>query len=267
MSWEAGDTLPLPVQVAGTKRRRRRRLVIALAIVLVVVVLLVVAAIVGERIFRSTAEKQIGQTIQTQLPKGLSGKVDAKILGSGSVILQWLHGSFDEVSLSTRDLKVDGGDASATILVQKLPTSGTGTIPSASGTLTISQAAVDAIAPLAGQDVGKPVLGDGTISTSVVRKVLGIPITVDVTLATSLQGQHIHLDPTDARLKSGFIDLPGTTLLHLLLPNGISVCAAQYLPIGVTLDQLTVTKGDATLDLSAKDLDLAAAQSGKTGHC
>ncbi len=99
------------------------------------------------------------------------------------------------------------------------------------------------------------------------RTVLGVPITVEVTLVPSVQGKTVHLDPTKATLKSGPLSVPGTTIISTLLPNGISVCAAKYLPPTVRLTDIAVHPGSATLDLTADHLDLAGLQRGATGSC
>jgi hypothetical protein len=97
--------------------------------------------------------------------------------------------------------------------------------------------------------------------------VLGIPITVDVTLVPSVRGKYVHLAPTKATLRSGQISVPGTTLIHTLLPDGISVCAAKYLPPTVRLTAIDVHDGSATLGLVADHLDLDGLQKGATGSC
>ncbi|HEY8317190.1 MAG TPA: DUF2993 domain-containing protein [Amnibacterium sp.] len=259
------DTLPLPVQRAPRKRRHPVRTT-ALIVLLVLVVLAVVALVVGDGIFRGYAEGRIDHSVQQSLPKGVTGTVHSKIEG-GSAIQQYLHGSFDDVLLTSNDLKIEGGDASAKIRVHGLPVNGSGTVQHATGSLTISQAALKNLAPLEQAQATAPQLGDGTVATSVQRTVLGVPITVDVTLAPSVQGKYVHLEPTKATLKSGVISVPGTTLIKTLLPNGISVCAAKYLPPTVHLDAIDVRSGSATLNLTADHLDLGGLQQGATGSC
>lgn len=265
----AADTLPLPVVAphaggAPTKRRRRRR--VGWIVAGIVVVALAGAAVAGEFVFRAVATAQVAKTVEQSLPSGVTGSVHAR-LGGTSVLWQWLHGSFDDVTLTTSDLKINGGAASASVHVQGLPTTDSGTVRSATGTLTVSQATVRSLEPLKAADVGEPTLGDGSISTSLQRTVLGIPITVGVTLTPSLAGDTIHLKPVKAQLTSGFVSVPGTALVQALLPDGISVCTAQYLPPGLALTGLEVREGSATLEVRATDLALDALEQGKTGHC
>ena len=261
---DPADTLPLPIQRAPRKRRHPLRT--TLIVLVVVVVLAVVALVVGDGIFRGYAERQIDTSVQQSLPKGVTGTVHSKIEG-GSAIQQYLHGSFDDVLLTSNDLRIEGGDASAKVRVHGLPVNGSGTVQHATGSLTISEAALKNLAPLDAAQATAPQLGNGTVATSVQRTVLGVPITVDVTLAPSVKGKYVHLDPTKATLKSGPLSVPGTTLIKTLLPNGISVCAAKYLPPTVQLTDITVHPGTATLDLTADHLDLNGLQQGATGSC
>ena len=257
------DTKPLPVV---QPRRRRHPLRTTVIVLLVLAVLAAVALVVGDGVFRGYAERQIDTDVQRSLPKGVTGTVHSRIEG-GSAIQQWLQGSFDDVLLTSDDLKIDGGAASARLRVHGLPVDGSGTVRSASGALTISQASLKNLAPLEAAQATAPTLGSGTVATSVKRTVLGVPITIGVTLVPSVRGKFVHLSPTKATLKSGPISVPGTTLIRTLLPDGISVCAAKYLPPAVRLTAIDVRSGSATLDLVASRLDLGTLQRGATGSC
>jgi hypothetical protein len=261
---ETVTTKPIPVQAPV---RRRRHPVRTTVIVLVVLLgLLAVAAVVGDDAFRATAEQRIAQSVQQSLPKGVTGTVRAKVLGP-SAILQYLHGSFDDVDISAKHLQVLGAPAGAHIVARGLPVSGTGAIRSATGTLTVGQATIDELAPVAAANAGRPTLGNGTVSTSLQRTVLGLPISVDVTLKPSVRGTSIHLAPTKAQLRSGAISVPGTALIQALLPKGITVCSAQYLPPGVRLTSLQPRVGSVRLGFTAQHLDLQALERGEHGTC
>lgn len=259
----AVDTKPIPVQAPRRRRHPLRNALVGLAVLLI---LAVVALVVGDNLFRAAAQTQVERSVESSLPGGVTGTVHARI-GGFSALQQWLRGRFDEVTLTSDGLRINGGTASAHVLVHGLPVDGTGSIRSASGTLTISQASLTNLAPLAAADVSPPKLGDGSLTTSLQRSVLGVPITVDVTLVPSVRGKYVQLDPTKAQLRSGVISVPGTAIVHTLLPNGISVCAAEYLPPGVRLTGLHVHPGSADLAFTAGRLRLADLQRGATGSC
>ena len=258
------DTKPLPV--VPPPRRRRHPVRTTVIVLVVLAVLAAVALVVGDGIFRGYAERQIDTDVRQSLPEGVTGTVHSSIEG-GSAIQQWLQGSFDDVLLTSDDLKIKGGAARARVRVHGLPVDGTGAVRSATGSLTVSQASLKNLAPLDAAQATAPTLGSGTVATSVKRTVLGVPITVDVTLVPSVHGKYVHLSPTKATLKSGPISVPGTALIRTLLPDGISVCAAKYLPPAVRLTAIDVRRGSATFDLVASKLDIGTLQRGATGSC
>lgn len=264
MSTGPTGTAPIPV-IEPARRPRRRRGLLALIAVGIVVPLLVVGLVVGDSVFRGTAQAQIATSIESSLPSGVDATVDVQIHGS-SALWQWLHGDFDHVTLRTTRLTILGEPASAAIEAYRVPVKG-GAIPDADGTLVLSQAAIRKLAPLASADVGTPTIGDGTIQTQVVRTVLLIPITAVVTLVPAVEGKYIQLTPTKAQLKSGGFSVNGLALVKALLPNGISVCTASYLPVGTEITKVVAAPGAVTVYVHAAGLDLAGAQSGRTGHC
>ena len=65
------------------------------------------------------------------------------------------------------------------------------------------------------------------------RTFLTLPLKVAVVLKPSLSGQTVHLKPTSATLTAGPATIPATAIVQQLLPNGVSLCAASYLPKGI----------------------------------
>lgn len=257
------DTKPLPVQAL---RRRRHPIRNAFIFLLVLAVLAAVGLVVGDNLFRQAAQAQIERSVQSNLPTGVTGTVHARIAGF-SALQQWLRGRFDAVTLTSDDLRINGGTASTHVLVHGLPVNDKGAIRDARGTLTISQASLTKLAPLDEAGASTPKLGNGSVSTSIQRTVLGVPITVDVTLVPSAGGKFVQLRATKAQLRSGVISVPGTALIQTLLPDGISVCAAKYLPPGVLLTGLRVRPGSATVAFTSGRLGLDQLQGGATGSC
>ncbi|MBW4042978.1 MAG: DUF2993 domain-containing protein [Acidobacteria bacterium] len=232
---------------------------------LVIVIVAVIAFVVGDRIFRSTAEAQIEQSVSKSLPNGVTGKVRATI-GGGSALLQWLQGSFDDVTLTSQGLKVAGAPAAASVHITGLPVQG-GTIGSATASFTVGQAAFEDIPQLRDVGASPPRLGNGTVSTTLTRTVLAIPLKVAVVLTPSLSGQTVQLSPTSATLEAGPAAIPATAIVQQLLPNGVSLCAASYLPKGVEVTTVQVKQGEAVVGLAAQQVDLNTLDSAPTGTC
>ena len=259
-------TLPIPVQAVVRRRHRRRRVLIGVLVALIVLVIVgVIAFVVGDRIFRSSAEAQIEQSVSRSLPNGVTGKVHATV-GGGSALAQWLHGSFDDVTLTSDRLEVAGAPASATVHVAGLPVQG-GRVGSASASFTIGQAAFKNIPQLRNVGASAPRLGDGTVSTTLTRTFLAIPLKVAVVLKPSLSGQTVHLSPTSATLAAGPATIPATAIVQQLLPDGVSLCAASYLPKGIEVTTVQAKKGEAVVGLAAQHVDLNTLDSAPTGTC
>ncbi|WP_133767033.1 LmeA family phospholipid-binding protein [Amnibacterium kyonggiense] len=254
------------MQTAVRRRNRRRRVLVGLLITLIVLVILAaIAFVVGDRIFRSTAEAQIERSVSESLPSGVTGQVTATI-GGGSALVQYLRGSFDDVTLVSKGLEVAGAPAAATVHVAGLPVNG-GKVDSATARFTVGQAAFKSVPALRNVGASTPQLGNGTVSTTLSRTFLGIALKVAVVLKPSLSGQTVHLRPTDATLTAGPATIPATAIVQQLLPNGVSVCAAEYLPRGIEVTSVGVRRGEAVVGLAARGVDLDAIDSAQTGSC
>jgi hypothetical protein len=259
-------TLPIPVQAAVRRRRRGRRALLVALIVLVVLALLgVIAYVIGERVFRDAAEAQIASTVEESLPAGVTGSVQAEV-GGGSALLQYLQGSFDDVTITSRSLEVAGAPASAVVRVRGLPVDG-GRVDRATARFTIGQAAFRDVPALRNVGATAPVLGRGTVRTTLTRQLLGLDLKVAVTLKPSLTDQTVRLTPTDATLTAGPATIPATAIVQQLLPDGVSVCAAEYLPRGVEVASVAVRPRQAVVGLVATGVDLQSLDTARTGSC
>lgn len=266
MTDAAPPTLPIPVATVVRRRHRRRRtLLILLIVLLLIVVAAVVAVIVGDRIFRANAEAQIEQSVEQGLPEGVAGSVEARI-GGGSALVQYLRGSFDEVDLTSQGLTVGGAPADAVVHLTGLPVQG-GAVETATARLTVGQAAFADIPALREVGATAPKLGDDTVSTTLTRAVLGIDLKVAVVLKPSLSEQTVRLRATSATVTAGPATIPATAIVQQLLPDGVAVCAASYLPRGVSVTSVAVQPGKAVVGLAADDVDLTTLDTATTGSC
>lgn len=238
---------------------------VLLVVLLVLVVAGVVAYTIGERVFRDTAETQIERSLDESRPSGVTGSFAAEI-GGGSALLQYVRGSFDDVTITSRNLHIAGASSSAVIHVQGLPVNG-GTIETATAKLVVGQAAFKDIPALRNVGATAPKLGKGTLSTTLTRTILGIALRVSVQLKPTLDDQTVRLKPTAATITAGPASVPATAIVQQLLPDGVSVCAAEYLPRGITLTSVAIKPQEAVAGLSAKNIDLETLDSAKVGSC
>ena len=249
-------TLPIPVQRTVRRRRRGRRALLVVLIVLIVLLILpVIAFVIGDRIFRSTAEGQIERSVSQSLPAGVTGNVSAKI-GGGSALLQYLQGSFDDVTLTSKGLKVANAPASAVVHVTGLPVHGgkvqhaTASFVIAPGRLQERPGAAERGRLVAAARPGQR-LDDAHAEDPRPRREGGRRAS-----RRRCPGRPCTCGRPRRRSTAGPATIPATAIVQQLLPNGVSVCAASYLPRGVDVTSVHVRTGEAVVGLAAKDVDL-----------
>lgn len=236
-----------PPAQAGPRRRMRRILLWTL-IPLAVIALVVVADVVT----RAIVERSVAAEIEKNLPDSVKGDVSAHI-GGVSVLQQFLAGEFDSVDLDAPHATVNGAPLSASIHATGVPTDFAKPVGSATGTLTISQDSLNKLVTIPGA-TGDITLQEGTIGYNGQLDLLGLPVDYTVSAKPEAAGTTVLLTPEKASLSTGTGDVNLTRLLQSLTDNGpFPVCAAQYLPDGVLVNDITVTPGQATVVLKASD--------------
>lgn len=261
MSLPEGERLPS--EPPRRKHTGRRWLVAA-----IILFLLVAAAIVADMAIRAYAQEQVAAGIEKQLPEGVEGDIDVRI-GGISFLQQYAAGRFDDVRLSSTNLTVAGLPVRADAALAGVPIDGTriaGTIGSAEGEVTVPGATVAGL--IAAQGVpGDVSIGDGALAYSTTTSVLGQDITLAVTAKPAVDAGSIVFRPETASVQAGLVQLDGIELLNLIVPDGLSVCVAQYLPEQVKLDSVELRGTDAVVRISARDLSVDSDALARTGTC
>jgi hypothetical protein len=255
MSDQPTEILPGPAPAGEPAARRRRpRWVRVLLWTLIPLAVLAVLLVVADVAVRAYAEQRVASEIEKKLPSNVSGEVQAHI-GGVSVLQQYLSGTFDSVELDAPKLTVDGAPLSASIVATSVPADFSKPIGQATGTLSISQASLNTLVTIPGA-TGDITLGDGTIGYDGSIDLLGLPVGYSVTAKPEAAGDTVLLQPDKASLSTGSgSDVNLTRLLQALTDRGpFPVCAAQYLPAGVQVSDITVTPGHATVTLTASDV-------------
>ena len=141
--------------------------------------------------------------------------------------------------------------------------------PSArAGSLTVSQAALKNLPPLDAAQATAPQLGAGTVATSLQRNVLGVRSPSRwASRSRRASGQDRAPAADTATLKSRPRRSRARRSSSSLLPNGISVCAAKYLPrgVGVTTSAADGAGGASTSPRRTSTYALGAAPTGTCG--
>lgn len=257
------DGLSTPAEPPRRKHTGRRWLVAAL-----VLFLLVAAAIVADMAVRAFAQDQVSASIEQQLPEGVEGDVAVQI-GGVSFFQQYLSGRFEDVRLTSSNLTVGGLPVQASAALAGVPIEGTriaGTIGNAQGEVTVPGTTVAGL--IAAQGVpGDIAIADGALAYSTTTAVLGQDITLSVTAKPAVDAGSIVFRPETASVQAGLVELDGLELLNLIVPDGLSVCVAQYLPEQVRLDSVELRGTDAVVRIAAQDLSVNPDELARTGAC
>ncbi len=258
---EAFPTPAVP-RPAPRKRRGRRVMLWVLIPVVLVIVLLVVADVVA----RGYAERTIASAVEKSLPNEVTGDVTVHV-GGVSVIQQYLSGRFDSVTLDAPHLTVKGAPVSASVVATGVPVDTSKPVDAVSGTLGVSQSALNALITIPGA-TGDLTLGNGVLGYDGRIDLLGLPVGYTVQAKPQAAGSTVLLQPVKADLATGKGNVDLSLLLSALTAKGpFPVCAAQYLPQGVGVSDITVVPGHATVRLSAKDFVLDQASLSSKGKC
>ncbi|MFP3464713.1 DUF2993 domain-containing protein [Leifsonia sp. SIMBA_070] len=250
---------------AAPRRRRPRWLRLLLAIGIPVVVIIVLLVIVDSAA-RAYAEQRVSDEIQKNLPSDVQGTVTTHI-GGFSVIQQYLSGSFERVELDAPNVVAQGAPLSAKLVATGVPTDFSKPIAHATGTLSISQESLNKLVKIPGA-TGDITLGDGTIGYDGSIDLLGLPVGYTVTATPQAAGKQVLLKPEKASLTTGAGNVNLDRLLQALTAQGpFPVCAAQYLPDGVQVADISVTSGHATVQLTASDFVMDQKFLNSKGSC
>lgn len=244
------------------RRRRRARWLVVPAVVVLVLAALVAVVGIGSR---GWAEQYVEDQVEQNLPEGVTGKVTAEI-GGGPVVFQYLSGRFDDITLTSTDLRIADVPVKAHLRATGVPADLTLPVQHLTGTVSFGEDALQALLAAQG-DTGTVTIADGGIQYAGTAEVLGLGIDYTVTAQPSLDGGVLHLEPTDARIKRGSIDLDASRLIRFVAPDGYDLCIAQYLPRSLSLDSVLVGAGGATVGLSGDGVLLDEDALADTGSC
>jgi hypothetical protein len=252
----------------------KRRGITVLVVTSLVVLGLAGAYFIVDSLLRNYAENRVREEIVGNLPQGVTGDVAVSI-GGISVIAQYLAGSFDEVELRAPQLSFQGVGsaeralASVYLVATDVPVDTAKPVGDVRGALEIGQESLNTLLSAAAVP-GDPTvtLGPGSISYTGSLSVFGVPVGYTATAAPEAAGGSIVLTPSDARITTevGRLDVSGL-VKRVLGQEPISVCVAQYLPVGVDLTGVNVTPERARITLHAPALRLTEESLGTLGSC
>lgn len=254
-------------QEAPVNRRPRRRIkpVVWIAGVLVVLVGVFFAA---DAILRQVAQGIVRDQVQQQLPRGIEARDTSVMIDGFSVIAQYLSGSFDRVELSSPRVTVDGAPMAVRVVATDIPVDLSRPVGHISGTLRVGQSSLNDLVKVPNTQ-STILLGDDTVGLRGDAKLIGIPVRYTATVTPSLAGGGVlELTPGDVKVSALSTSVDLTSLAQRILGNKpLPLCMAQYLPKGMDVTGIDVSKGVAQVRVAASDIVLQKKTFDSRGSC
>lgn len=249
-------------------RRHRWRGWIAFGIV---IVLLVAAVVVVNGLSRSVVEGVIRDKVRSTLDIPKSTPVQVRV-GGGSVLLQALHGSLDDVDISADSVAIGSFSGNASVAIAGLPLDQSKPVGRLSAEFVVNNLQLRAL--LTG-DADLPVtsvaVGGGTVRVGSTVKVLGFSVPVGLRfmpgekdgklLLTLKTVEFRSLVITPAKFKNilGFIVDPLIKTRH--------ICVASGIPKSLALDGVQVKGHQLYFGVTGKNVTLDSSLMSDKGTC
>lgn len=266
------EVTPTVVLVEAPPPRKKRRWgwIIALAIVLVV---LIFGFFVADAFAKQYATSYVRDRIVQVLGLDPQTPVDVD-LGGGSVILQAITGSIDEVNVQIDEITFGDLTGSAQITARNVPLDGSQPVEKLGIVVTVTEENVRKLAGfLSGLELQSIELGDGLIriATEFNLFIFTIPVAVDL-LPTAKDGG-INFDPQTVLLGEDEIsvaDLRASPQFRALagdLLNSQQFCVANFLPTALTIDKVDVVGTELVVSINGDGTALSDPGLSQVGVC
>ncbi|MGV8882168.1 MAG: DUF2993 domain-containing protein [Rhodoglobus sp.] len=267
------DGATLEIEREGEPPRKKRRFGWLIAIV-VVAALLVVGFFVGDQIARQYATDLVRDRIIEALKIDKNTEV-AVGLGSGSILLQAIGGSINDVTIDIPELELGEISAGASVTAAGVPLDMSKPVQKLGITVTVTEEQAQKLKTfLSGIDLTSIELGNGVISVGTNFDVFGllkVPVSVD--LAPSATAGGIAFDPQTIVLDGNPIsvqDLRDNPLVSALagqLLASQTFCVAEYLPQALALTDVDVVGETLVLTINGDGTALGGPEIATMGVC
>ncbi|HEX4058555.1 MAG TPA: DUF2993 domain-containing protein [Galbitalea sp.] len=258
------------VAVAPRKKHRGRNALIAFVIV---VVLLVAAFFVADYFAKKYATSYVQQQVATALDLPSTAPVHVD-LGSGSILLQAVTGSINNVTVDVDPLVIDGLSGSAVLTAHGVPLSSTAPVKSLQVDVTVPETtitqAIKKVPELASFSPTVSVAGnDVTVAGSF--SVFGFVQHLSVTMTPKVSAGAPSFTITTAKFNGATIsviqldkDIPG---LATVLQSGTSLCIADALPKSFVLTGVSIQGQSLVSTFTGDGVELNGAALAQRGTC
>lgn len=259
------------IEAAPPKKKRRWWI---LAVVLgVVAVLLVVGFVVGDAFAKRYAADYVRGKIIEVLALDPATPVDVD-LGGGSVILQAIRGSIDEVTVDIDQLAFGDVTGSAVLTAADVPLDSSKPVGQLGIQVTVSEENVQKLAGfMSGTELKSIELRDGLIRVATEFNLIFFTIPVSVDLAPSAAEGGIAFEPQTILLGDEPISVadlrnsPEFSALAGSLLNTQVFCVASYLPKALAIDDVDVVGTDLVVSINGDGAALGGPDLSTKGTC
>lgn len=264
-------TLEIERELEPPRKKRRFGWLIAIVVVAAV---LVVGFFVGDHFARQYATDLIRERIIEVLKLDKNTEI-AVGLGSGSILLQAISGSVNDVTVDIPELELGEISAGASVTAAGVPLDMSKPVEKLGITVTVTEEQAQKLKTfLSGIDLTSIELGSGVISVGTDFDVFGllkVPVSVD--LAPSATEGGIAFDPETIVLDGNPIsvqDLRDNPLVSALagqLLASRTFCVAEYLPQALTLTDVDVVGETLVLKINGDGTALGGPEISTMGVC
>jgi hypothetical protein len=259
------------VQPAPLKKKRRwLGWVIALVVLLIV---LIVGFFVADAFAKQYANGYVRERIIEVLKLDPDAQVDVD-LGTGSVILQAIRGSIDEVSVHVDEITFGDLTGSADLTAASVPLDSTQPVEKLGIVVTVTEQNVRKLAGfLSGIDLKSIELQDGIIRIASEFDVFFFTVPVAVDLLPTANDGGINFDPQTVLLGDDEIsvaDLRASAEFRALagdLLNSQQFCVANYLPEALVIDDVDVVGSNLVVSINGDGTALSDPALSQLGVC
>ena len=251
------------------KKHRLRKTIITLVVIGVVIV---VAWIVVDNLAREWAKNYIRETITTSFDLPADQPMQITI-GPGSLIAQAISGSIDSVDVALDDVPLGDLSGDVTLAVTDIPLDQTQPVDTLRVGVTVDEENVQKLSTyLSDADLTQITLEGDEIAVGTSFNLLGLELPVSLTLAPAAVDGALAFAPSTISVNDAVISLtelregPFGGLAGDLLDSQ-TFCIAEYLPLAITLTDVSVENDTLVLAAEGDDAALGGEGFSTLGTC
>jgi hypothetical protein len=251
--------------------RRKRRWIGPVVVLTALAALVVTAFLMAEYLVRTTAQGLVAKPVVNAL--NLKSTDDVAIdFGSGSLILQLVTGSINELTVSASSVPFGSSTAEVSLIATGVPLDTADTVDTMSATATLDKAAVQSLATALSEQPLTLTLGATTLNLESSLDVAGQPTPVVLEVApTTADGSMVFrvvsmtVGGEDVSVDAVLSGAYGPAAAGAATPP--TLCVAQFLPSGLTIESVSVSPSGLVIEAKGAGIALASNDFTTMGRC